>query len=222
MTTDAALTELRRRLPPRVEEILVRSAKLGFLGRMPVADQIDHALGFVFATESARSGAPGSVLDLGSGGGLPGLVLLATWPSCQVVLLDSNERRTEFLQRETEHWRRPGTIDVIRGRAEEVGREDQWREHFDVVTARSFGAPAVTAECAAPLLVVGGALVVSEPPEASSSDRWPPRGLGTLGLTPTPPVRFGGRFGYQVLIKHEPTDARFPRRTGIPTKRPLF
>jgi 16S rRNA (guanine527-N7)-methyltransferase len=221
MSSDA-LTALRKRVTRRVEAALLASADLGFLGAMPIPDQIDHALGFVHSAETLLLRPPDSVVDLGTGGGIPGLVLLDCWPSSRIVLLDSSERRTEFLRERTTVWDRPGLVEVVRGRAEEIGREDRWREQFELVTARSFGAPAVTAECAAPLLAVNGVLVVSEPPGGDGEIRWPDAGIGVVGLSTSSTVRFDDRFGYRVLLKSEPTDERYPRRVGIPSKRPLF
>jgi 16S rRNA (guanine527-N7)-methyltransferase len=213
-------TELRERVTDQIELILRHSAELGFLGSMPIADQIDHALGFVVAAELALGRSPVAVADLGSGGGVPGLILLACWPTARLVLLDSNERRTEFLSEATETMTEADFVEVIRGRAEEIGRSEAYRQRFDLVTSRSFGAPAVTAECGAPLLSMDGVMVVSEPPDGE--DRWPTDALLPLGLVPTQHVRFEDRFGYQVLRKEWPTPDRYPRRTGIPAKRPLF
>jgi 16S rRNA (guanine527-N7)-methyltransferase len=90
------------------------------------------------------------------------------------------------------------------------------------VTARSFGRPAVTAECAAPLLKTGGWLLVSEPPsdERTEAPRWPPEPLLQLGLVPEEQAR--EEFEYQVLRQREACPDRFPRRIGVPAKRPLF
>jgi len=216
------LAEWRDRVLPAVDRILRRSADQGFLGAMPVADQIDHALGFAFAAESVLDRRPTSFVDLGTGGGVPGLVLLACWPNCRAVLLDANERRSEFLDQWTAGWERSGTIEVVRGRAEEVAREPAFRQQFDLVTSRSFGPPPVTAECGGPLLSVGGLLVVSEPPEGAGSDRWPDRGLAEVGLAEAAHIRFDDRFGYRVMMKMEVTSDRYPRRVGVPAKRPLF
>lgn len=95
--------------------------------------------------------------------------------------------------------------------------------------ARSFGAPGVLAECAAPLLQVGGLLVVSEPPleqvpeersEVGHPDRWPVGPLAELGLGLAGFIHAG--FGYQRLRQQSPCPERFPRRDGMPAKRPLF
>jgi 16S rRNA (guanine527-N7)-methyltransferase len=138
-----------------------------------------------------------------------------------ITLLDANERRTAFLGGEVSTWAGGSQVTVIRGRAEEIGDQEKFRQTFGLVTARSFGGPAVTAECGAPLLRPGGILVVSEPPDEDGS-RWDPAGLETVGLSPSARLRFDDRFGYQVLVKSGDTPDRYPRRVGIPAKRPLF
>jgi 16S rRNA (guanine527-N7)-methyltransferase len=92
------------------------------------------------------------------------------------------------------------------------------RGTVDGLVARSFGPPATTAECAAPLLAVGGLLVVSDPPDAG--DRWPVEGLALLGLVPVRRAETGPAL--QVLRQDVPCPDRYPRRIGIPAKRPLF
>jgi 16S rRNA (guanine527-N7)-methyltransferase len=121
-------------------------------------------------------------------------------------------RRTAFLERAVAAL---GLTDVtVRiGRAEDV---PDLRRRFAAVVARSFGSPAVTAECAAPLLEVGGRLIVSEPPEPE--DRW--SGAATLGLGP--PTRLPGPPAVVVLRQEVPCPDRYPRRTGVPAKRPLW
>jgi 16S rRNA (guanine527-N7)-methyltransferase len=205
-----------------VEAALGRAAELGFLGRAALDDQIDHCLGFVAAIERERPGRPASALDLGAGGGVPGLVLASCWRGSRVVLVDSGERRSEFLQRTLAQSSGSQTAEVRRGRAEELARDPSLRERFDVVTARSFGSPAVTAECGSPFLVLGGLLVVSEPPGTSQEQRWPEAGVAALGLDPGVYAQVEGRFGYRLLRQVAPTPERYPRRTGVPAKRPLF
>jgi 16S rRNA (guanine527-N7)-methyltransferase len=189
---------------------------------MPVDAQIDHALGFVMILEERFGGAPDSVVDLGTGGGVPGLVLISCWPGARVVMLDAGERRTHFLEETVRGWPEAGGAQVIRGRAEELGRRPELRERFAAATSRSFGVPSLTAECGSAFLAEGGALVVSEPPEGSSGERWPQEGLARVGLAAAAGARVSDRFGYQLLVKVGPLDDRYPRRVGIPAKRPLF
>lgn len=197
--------------------ILEEARELGFLGPGPVEGHLEHAKGFL---QAVGTEIPARVVDLGSGGGLPGLVLALAWPEVAVALLDSSERRTLFLARATMELGISSHVVVARARAEEAGRDPAWRGRADLVVARSFGAPAVTAECAAPLLGVGGRLIVSEPPEEGGS-RWPAEALAALGMRPT--GRFEQAFcRFQVLRQEQPCPESYPRRTGIPEKRPLF
>jgi 16S rRNA (guanine527-N7)-methyltransferase len=108
-------------------------------------------------------------------------------------------------------------VEVLHARAETVGR--QRRGEADVVTARSFGPPAVVAECAAPLLRPGGRLLVSEPP--GRPDRWPVEGLAVLGLSPAEGVVVIDRSFVRLRLRSE-VPPEFPRRPGIPGKDPLF
>ena len=174
-------------------------------------------MGFLAAWTHHSPGPPLSFLDLGSGGGLPGLVLLQEW-QCRGVLLDSMAKRAVFL-REVLLWPgSPGGGEVVEGRAEDLARLPELCSAMDLVTSRSFGPPAATAECAARFLTVGGVLIVSEPPDGPT--RWQEEGLRHLGL------RLGSRVSenatFQLLIKERETPEPYPRRSGIPTKRPLF
>jgi 16S rRNA (guanine527-N7)-methyltransferase len=218
----AELTRLRALVATEVVAALGRATELGFLGGMELTDQIDHALGFVMAVERRWPEGPPSVLDLGTGGGVPGLVLGSCWPGRRVVLVDAGQRRTEFLTREVAHIPRLSAVEVVRARTEELGRDPHYRDSFEVVTARSFGSPGTTAECGSAFLAPGGLMVVSEPPTDAGDQRWPPEGLIHLALEAAGRVRFDQRFGYQLLAKLSPTPERYPRRTGAPAKRPLF
>jgi 16S rRNA (guanine527-N7)-methyltransferase len=90
---------------------------------------------------------------------------------------------------------------------------------MDLVVARSFASPAATAECAAPFLQPGGRLLVAEPP-GGQPERWDAEGLAQLGLVPGD--HLVSPTAYQILVQEFPCPDRFPRRVGIPGKRPLF
>ena len=189
------------------------------------------------------------IVDLGTGGGVPGLVvacrlaatlaaarpqaatgredLAATSPpaaeGAHLWLVEASESKAAFLADAVSQLGLSGHVSVIRARAEALGRDAAFRGAVDVVTARAFGKPAVTAECAAPLLAPGGVLVVSEPPPdgGSLASRWPPAGLSELGLG-EPRFRQVGSYGFVLLPRQRQCPARFPRRVGVPAKRPLF
>lgn len=194
-------------------EQLERSRALGFLGPGPAVEHIDHAQAFV----SALASVTGTVGDLGSGGGVPGLVLVVARPDLRVVLIDALDKRCRFLEAAVAALGVGDRVDVVEGRAEAIGR-GPLRGQLDAVVARSFGPPSTTAECAAPLLRVGGVLLVSEPPEGH--DRWPVDGVGQLGLTPGEELVGPPRLRRLHLVATP--DERFPRRDGIPAKRLLF
>ena len=159
------------------------------------------------------------MLDLGSGGGLPGLVLADHW-RCDTVLLDSMERRGAFLREVAEWTETPSGLSVVVARAEDAARAPALEGSFDLVTARSFAPPAVTAECAVRFMPLGGLAIVSDPPGGGDPARWPEAGLGRLGLRGSPHA--AGGFSYRVLEKVEETDEAFPRPSGVPGRRPLW
>ncbi|MGY6500772.1 MAG: RsmG family class I SAM-dependent methyltransferase [Acidimicrobiales bacterium] len=196
--------------------ILDTSRDLGFLGPGPVEPHIAHASALVPVLTAAGLDPAGevTVLDLGSGGGLPGLVLALALPHWRFVLLDANERRTAFLNEAVVALGIDPRVEVYRARAEEAGRSSL-RGAADVVVARSFGAPAVTAECAAPVLRVGGHLFVSEPPDPAE-ERWPVEGLAEVGL------ELAGMGSWAHMRQVVSCPDRYPRRVGVPTKRPLW
>lgn len=165
------------------------------------------------------SSPPQLAVDLGSGGGVPGLILALHWPASTWVLLDAGIRRTEFLRQAVAALFLEDRVEVVTARAEETGRDPVRRGAADLVVARSFGLPAVTAECAAPLLRVGGELVVAEPP-GGAPHRWPAHGVLELGLDAD--RRIVEPAALQHLRQVSPCPDRYPRRTGIPEKRPLF
>ena len=225
---------------PREElhDLLGEARRAGFLGPGPLDVQVRHAAGFaevarrLFPPPSEAGSHPRDavvpgprIVDLGSGGGLPGLVVAATWTQAQLVLLDANARRTAFLRRAVNRLDWAARVSVVQERAERYGRREDARGSFDGALARSFGRPAVVAECAAPLLRCGGWLVVSEPPalepgSPTAESRWPAEDLLQLGLVPAGTAREG--FDYQVLRQARVCPERFPRRDGVPAKRPLF
>lgn len=204
--------------------VLERARLLGFLGPGPVEPHVDHARAFLPLLDLGHA-ATGRFVDLGSGGGVPGLVLALLLPGTTWVLLDSMVRRTAFLEEAVAVLGLAERVGVVTARAEEVGRDPLHRGTYRAVVARSFAAPPVLAECAAPLLVRGGSVTVSEPPAEPGArgprpGRWPPERLAQLGLAldrwePGPPslarLRLTGR-----------CPRTYPRPTGTPAKNPLW
>jgi 16S rRNA (guanine527-N7)-methyltransferase len=149
-------------------------------------------------------GFEGSLIDIGSGGGSPGIPLAVSLPDREVTLLDAERRKCDFLRR----WAPPNTK-VVWGRAEE-----QPRESWGVVVAKALAQPPVAVELCLPLVRRGGAAILWLG-EHADLDR-----LATASehLGGGPPELHDG---LAVVPKVASTPARFPRRVGVAKKRPL-
>ena len=148
----------------------------------------------------------GSIVDVGSGGGAPGIPLAAALPEREVTLLESNRRKCDFLER----WARelPNSR-VICGRAEEQP-VDAW----GVAVAKALAPPPVAAEWCLPLVVPGGAAVLFTGPNADVERAARVAEQLAAERVEAPP-------GLLVLRKLAPTPPGFPRRAGVARKRPL-
>lgn len=155
--------------------VLTDAQRLGFLGDRHVSEVIAHARGFVRALET--DAAVRTVLDLGSGGGVPGLVIANDRPDLHVTLLDRRSKRTDFLERMVRRLGWSDRVDVVAAEVSAISGQ------FDAVVARGFGPPAETARIAAGLVREGGSIVISEPPD---EDRWDDVLLAQLGLERVP------------------------------------
>lgn len=190
--------------------------RLSAVGPGDVGVHLEHARGFADLIDSeAESG-----LDIGTGAGIPGLALAGLRPNMTWTLMDAALRRCRLLEETVIRAGWAGRVVVRHGRAEDLARE--LGPSFGVVTARLFGPPPVTAECAAPFVRAGGQVLISDLPLDEGDDgsrRWPDSGLAALGLvrdgrSETPSV--------QVLRATGSMEGRFPRKAGVATKRPVW
>lgn len=191
--------------------VLEEARRRGFLGPGPVGGHVAHARPLLTVLPTT-----GLAVDLGSGGGIPALVLALALPGLSWNLVEARQGRAQWLTDAIRRLRLDQRVAVRQERAELTGR-GELRGCATVVTARSFARPAVTAECGAPLLAPGGVMWVAEPPRSTSA-RWPASGLAQLGFGP----ERGGVPGWVGVVLSEPCPQRYPRRIGIPAKRPLF
>jgi 16S rRNA (guanine527-N7)-methyltransferase len=151
-------------------------------------------------------GLEGPVVDVGSGGGAPGIPLAASLPDRKVTLLEAERRKVDFLARWTE---RLPNLEVVWGRAEE-----QETDRYGVAVAKALATPPVATEWLLPLACPGGAAVLWLGPSAD------------LGAVARVAELVGGgepeqRDGLVVIPKLVSTPDRFPRRPGMARKRPL-
>ena len=195
----------------------------GLLGPVAVEQHVAHARALA-ACCSTGTGLdhPDNFLDLGSGAGVPGLVLAREWPSSTAVFLDARERSAAFLEEAVVSLALDNRVAVCGERAEDAARSPRWRARFGLVVARAFGRPAVAAECAVGFLRPGGRLVVSEPPDPAIRERWPEEGLARLGFGPALALGASPEHHFVALTLAGGVDERWPRRPGVPAKRPLW
>jgi 16S rRNA (guanine527-N7)-methyltransferase len=152
------------------------------------------------------AGFEGPIVDVGSGGGSPGIPLAVALPRREVTLLEANGRKASFLERETLDF---PNVHVLRGRAEE-----QEPDQFGVAVAKALAPPTIALEWCLPLVRPGGAAVLWVGPSADF-DRL---GLVAEHLAGGKPER---QAGLVVVPKVGRTPAGFPRRPGVARKRPL-
>lgn len=164
------------------------------------------------------------IADLGSGAGLPGLVLAAALPGARVDLIESVGRRCEFACRAIEHTGTKNAA-VVCERSESWAR-GEGRERYDAVTARALGRLATVAELASPLLRDGGVLLAWKGRRVPEEERQLARAAPRLAIEPLEvrPVRPypGSRDRHiHLLRKNGPTPNELPRRPGMAAKRPF-
>jgi 16S rRNA (guanine527-N7)-methyltransferase len=205
----------------RLEPILVTGRNEGFFGPGPLVTHLEVAASLATAWAAvAGERQPTRGLDLGTGGGMPGLALSLAWPTSEWVLLDSQARRCVFARAAVTSLALTDRVEVVQVRAEDAGRDEALRGAFELVSARGFGSPAVVAECSAPFLQVGGVVVVSDP--AAAGQRWLDRELRRVGLEFAGSSPEGSARPWTALRQVAPCPDAYPRRVGIPAKRPLW
>ena len=207
-------------------ELFGRARDIGLLGPGPVETHIDHALGYVqilerlrIEAEEAGHPAGNELADVGSGAGIPGLVIAECLAEVQVSLIDAKASRGEWLDEAVAQLGLEGRATVRVGEAQHLAHQDELRHRFDFVVGRGFAPPGPTAEVAAGLLRVGGRLLISEPPAESS--RWSSVADSGLGFGPAEPVEANGYRFVTVKLDALPAD-RFPRQGASLRKRPAF
>lgn len=175
--------------------------------------------------DALRAGAAWRCLDVGSGGGVPGIPLAIAFPSLRVTLLESVAKKAAFLE-ETVAALGLEQVRVRAARAEEAARDPAERDGYDLVVARALAPLAVALEWCLPFARPGGLVVL---PRGSDLAEQYPGGVAVARLLaaelrPPLPLDVPGLPPGRSLVvaeKRGPTPERFPRRAGVASKRPL-
>jgi 16S rRNA (guanine527-N7)-methyltransferase len=167
-----------------------------------------------------------ALIDIGAGAGLPGVALKILYPELRLTLVDSVGKKTAFLSQLVAKLNLPN-VTVLTGRAEDLGQQPAHRERYDIATGRAVAALAVLAEYCLPLCKVGGIFIAPKKGDLSQELEQAKPAITKLGgqLRQTKPFELeSGTSDKRLLvvadkIKASPTE--YPRRAGVPAKRPL-
>ena len=190
--------------------------------------QIKHfldSLTCLLAIQSPGSEVRGRAIDIGAGAGFPGLPLKIVCPGLQLTLLEARGKKVGFLEHIVSRLELAG-VEVIKRRAEELGRDAAHRERYDLALARAVAELPVLVEYALPFCRVGGLFVAQKGAEGDAEVRAAEGAIATLGgslrrIVHLELPHLAEPRSLVVIEKIAPTPEKYPRRPGIPRKRPL-
>lgn len=170
-----------------------------------------------------REGA--TLIDVGAGGGFPGVPLAIAFPGLKVTLLEATGKKVAFLQ-ELTRVLALGNVTTVQGRAEELARSEEHRERYDVAVARALAAMPTLAEYTLPFVRVNGLLIAMKGVDAAEETEQATGAIELLGgrVRELCPIHLPGLDAPRHLVvvdKVAPTPVRYPRRPGVPAKKPL-
>lgn len=167
----------------------------------------------------------GKVIDIGAGAGFPGVPLAIARPDLQITLVDSLRKRTSFLTELVQHLGL-NNVDVVWGRAEEVGQNPKFRGQFDVVIARAVAALNVLVELCLPLARQTGFFLALKGPKAEAEIADALMAIKLLGgyIKDISLIKLPLLDESRSLVcigKNAPTSRAYPRKAGLPERQPL-
>jgi len=165
------------------------------------------------------------LIDVGTGAGIPGIPLKILLPEIKLVLLDATAKKAAFLH----HIRDKlglDNVEIVVGRAEEVAHKTQYRENFDLVLSRAVAPLPTLVELTLPFCALGGSFIAQKKGDVNSEISQADRAISLLGgnlreVKRVDLAEFTDERWLIVIDKVSPTPQQYPRRPGIPAKRPL-
>jgi len=186
---------------------------------------VKHFYDSLLGCRSSAWTGTGRLLDLGSGAGFPGLPLKLAFPHLEVVLVDSLQKRVGFLKHIITELGLRG-IEAIHGRAEDLGQSGEQRENYDFVVSRAVAKMPVLSELCLPFVKVGGIFMAYKGPEGVEEFALAGKALEILGGKEKELLKFNLPLvgGQRIIISIEKvklTPKAYPRKAGLPNKKPL-
>ena len=186
---------------------------------------VKHFLDSLTCSKAIEIGDDWDVVDIGTGAGFPGVPLKVERPSLSLTLVEASQKRVRFLELLVSALGLSDT-EVVWGRAEDVGRMRRHRENYDLAVARGVADLTVLAELCLPFVRVGGAFVALKGPSVEDELSRAAKAMEIMGgriekiARVSLPRNYGDR-SIVVVRKEVCTPEKYPRRPGIPNKRPI-
>lgn len=190
----------------------------------PVDVAVKHVADSLLALTVGEWPKGAKVCDVGTGGGVPGVILKIVRPDLDVTLVDAVQKKLRVVEAICEALSLP--VETVHARAESLGKDAAYRESFDVVVARAVARMPVLLELCLPLVRVGGRFIAMKGPNPAEEIEASQRALHLLGGEVIDvkqldlPLDAGART-LIVVHKHSATPSQYPRSAGTPAKRPL-
>ena len=190
--------------------------------------QIKHFLDSLTVTLGLKQSSGGEdlrMIDIGTGAGLPGIPLKIMMPGIRLVLLEATAKKAAFLNHLKQRLALDG-VEIVVGRAEEIAHQEQYREKFDIALSRAVATLPTLVELALPFCALGGSLIAQKKGDIGLEVSQSARAISLLGGSLREVKRvdleeFPDERWLVIIDKASPTPLSYPRRPGIPAKRPL-
>jgi 16S rRNA (guanine527-N7)-methyltransferase len=208
------------------DELVVWNRKMNLTAIEDLGDiRRKHFLDSLSCHLAMEDASRAQVVDVGAGAGFPGLPLKLLYPEMNLTLVESVKKKTQFISHMVAVLKLQG-VEVLTERAEKVGQDPAHRERYDWAVARAVAALPVLVEYLLPLIRVGGCALAQKGEGAVREAEEAHRAINVLGgkVAEIIPVEIPGvdeRRSLIVIEKVSSTPEKYPRRVGVPLKRPL-